>query len=62
MCGTFHGILFKPLLHQILYRVGNPYPTPIYIAGTNLDVHVHNFRKAIQVNGEKKDVDIVNLF
>jgi len=28
----------------------------------NIDAHVHVFRKAIQANGEKYDVNIVNLF
>jgi hypothetical protein len=30
--------------------------------GTNLDVHVHVFCKTIQANGEKNDVDIINIF
>jgi len=37
-------------------------PYPIYITKTNPDVHVQMFCKAIQANGEKNDVDIVNLF
>ncbi len=37
-------------------------PYPIYNARTNLDAHVCVFCKAIQVNGEKNDVDIFNLF
>jgi len=34
---------------------------PIYIIGTNLNVHVPVFHKAIQANGDKNDVDIINL-
>jgi hypothetical protein len=37
-------------------------PYPIYIIGTNLDVHVHVFYRVIQVNREKNDAHIVNLF
>ncbi len=36
-------------------------PYPIYYVGTNLDAHVQVFRKAIQANGEKQDVNIMNL-
>jgi hypothetical protein len=37
-------------------------PYPIYFVGTYVDAHVRMFQKAIQGNGEKWDVDIVNLF
>jgi len=37
-------------------------PYPIYYVGTNLDAHVQVFKKAIQANGEKQDVNIMNLF
>jgi hypothetical protein len=37
-------------------------PYLIYTIGTHLDAHVWVFRKAIKVNGEKNDVDIINLF
>ncbi len=35
---------------------------PIYFTRTNPAIHVRVFWKAIQVNGEKRDVDIVNFF
>jgi hypothetical protein len=35
---------------------------PIYYVGTNPNVHVQVFWKTIQANGEKQDVDIMNLF
>jgi hypothetical protein len=34
----------------------------IYSIGTNSNVHVWVFQKIIQVNGEKQDTDIMNLF
>ncbi len=37
-------------------------PYPIYNAGTDLDAHVQVFQKAIQANGERNDLDILNLF
>jgi hypothetical protein len=36
-------------------------PYLIYIVGTNLEVHVKVFQKAIQVNGEKHNLNIVNF-
>ncbi len=35
---------------------------PIYSIGTDLDVHVWMFQKAIHANGEKRDTNIMNLF
>ncbi len=35
---------------------------PIYSVGTNSNAHVQVFRKAIQANGEKRDIEIMNLF
>jgi hypothetical protein len=37
-----------------------PYPT--YSARINPNAHVRVFQKAIQANGERNDLDIVNLF
>lgn len=37
-------------------------PYPIYTTNTNLDTCVTVFQKAIQANGEKHDLNIVNLF
>jgi hypothetical protein len=37
-------------------------PYPIYSIGTYPDAHGQVFQKAIQANGEKWDVDIMNLF
>jgi len=37
-------------------------PYPIYNVKMNLDAHVHMFCKATHANGEKNDVNIVNLF
>lgn len=35
---------------------------PIYSVKTNPDAHVYKFQKAIQVDGERNDPNIVNLF
>jgi hypothetical protein len=35
---------------------------PIYFTGIDPNVHVWVFQKAIQTNGDKHDVGIVNLF
>jgi hypothetical protein len=35
---------------------------PIYSVGTNPNAHVWLFWKAIQANGEERDVNIMNLF
>jgi hypothetical protein len=34
---------------------------PIYIVGTNIDAHVPVFHKAIQANGDKNDIDVINI-
>jgi hypothetical protein len=35
---------------------------PIYTVEIDIDAHVWVFRKVILANGEKNDVDIINLF
>jgi hypothetical protein len=35
---------------------------PNFYVGTNPNAHVQLFKKVIQANGEKRDVDIRNLF
>jgi len=50
--------LVVPTPHMILKSL----PYFIYKEGTNPDVHVWIFRKAICINKEKDDVGIINLF
>jgi hypothetical protein len=50
----------SPTFNAHITRESLPYL--IYTIGTDLDTHVHVFQKAIQMNGEKNDVDIINLF
>jgi len=38
------------------------FPYPIYFIRINPDVHVQMFQKVIQVNDEKWDTNIMNLF
>jgi hypothetical protein len=35
---------------------------PTYVKDTNPDVHIKIFKKAIKVNGETMEVDIISLF
>jgi hypothetical protein len=35
---------------------------PTFVKGTNLDVHIKVFKKAIKINGETMEANIINLF
>jgi hypothetical protein len=35
---------------------------PTFVKDTDLDAHIKVFKKAIKVNGETMEVDIINLF
>jgi hypothetical protein len=35
---------------------------PTYVKDTNLDAHIKVFKKAIQINGEVVEVNIINMF
>jgi hypothetical protein len=51
--------LVLKLITKLFYK-NLLYPT--YVKDTDLDVHIKVFKKAIKVNGETIEVDIINLF
>jgi hypothetical protein len=54
--------LVTPSLPPVAPTNWKSLPYPIHSARTDVDAHVRVFWKAIQTNGEKNDLDIINLF
>jgi dynactin complex subunit len=57
---TLDGLV--PTLPLVVPTNQKSVPYLIYSVRTSLDAHVKVFQKAIQVNGERNDLNIINLF
>jgi hypothetical protein len=58
---------YQPLVVQLVLELTTKLPYkklqyPTYVKNTNLDVHIRVFKKAIKVNSEMMEVEIINLF
>jgi hypothetical protein len=53
---------YQPLVVQLVLEPSTKPQYPTYVKDTDPDVHIKIFKKAIKVNGETMEVDIINLF
>jgi hypothetical protein len=63
----FIPLWYQPPIVQLVSKPTTKLPYrklqyPIYVKDTNPDFHIRAFKKAIKVNGELVEVDIINLF
>ncbi len=57
---------YQPLVVQLVPELTTKLPYklqyPTYVKDTNLDIHIRVFKKAIKVNSEMMEAEIINLF